>query len=226
MTLTRLACAALAATALALTGGDARAAYTYSTSITIGAPIGAPGVVVNTPGTGAVFTTTNGTVVNFADINSPGLFLVPGVNTFNFGNLTVTTTSATPETFIVPYTDIVTITNPALSVNTGTFTITGRLLMTNVSSSGGVSNGQVHNLYDAPFSQNLANVGGGFFGLDLGTGAPDQFFGPPTINNPAAGGDLGGEITAAIVPEPSAVVLSLIGLPALMLISRRRAAVA
>jgi len=210
----------MAATALVLPT-SARAAYTYSTSITIGAPVGAPGAVVNTPGTGAVFTTTNGTVVNFANIISPGLFIVPGVNTFNFGNLTVTTTSATPETFSVPYTDVVTITNPAPGGSTGQFTITGTLFLSGVQFVGGATSGTVHNLYNAPFNQNLANVGGASFALNLGVGQQDDFFGPPTINNPTAGGNIGGQITSAIVPEPSAVVLSLIGLPVGLLLRRR-----
>jgi hypothetical protein len=222
MTLKRLLLAAPLALAIAvLAGTRADAGYSYTTSITYGVPVGAPGTVVNTPGTGAVFTTTNGTVVTMSDIANPGTFIIPGVATYNFGDLSVTTTSATPETFTVPYTSVVTVTNPSPGGATGTFTFTGTLALVNVEFSGGSSGGTVANKYDAPFTQTIPNLNNASFVLFLGTGALNDFFGPPTINNPAEGGNIGGQITAAVVPEPSSVVLGLIGLPALMLLRRR-----
>ena len=221
----------LAAALAVLVAGQAQAAYTYSTSITIGAPSGASGTVVNTPGAGATFTTTSGTVVNFTNIANPGTFIVPGSATYNFGNLAVTTTSATPETFIVPYSVVITITNPTPGGSTGTFTANGTLNLTAVQFAGGASGGSVTNTYSAPFTQNITVPPTGpnatVFTLNLGTGAVNDFFGPPTINNPGAGGNIGGRITSAPVPEPSsALLLGLLGVPSVAAYHYRRRRVA
>jgi len=227
MTWKRLTLAtAFALAAALLPGSDARAAYTYSSSIVINSIGGSGGTIVNTPGTGATFTSTNGTVVNFANVGAPGTFIVPGTSTYNLGNLTVTTTSPSAEAFTVNYTDVVTITNPAPGGSTGTFTFSGTLTLAGVQFVGGASSGTVNNVYISPFTQasSPSVIGGAAFTLFLGTGAVNDFFGPPTINNPAAGGNIGGQITAT-VPEPSTTALSLIGIPvAVMLLRRRRAA--
>lgn len=221
MSLKRFALVAPLVLALGVTvASRAEANYTYSTSITYGVPVGAPGTVTNTPGVGASFSTTNGTIVTLADIANPGTFLIPGVGTYNLGKLSVTTTSPTPESFAIPYTDIVTIINPAPGGPSGTFTVLGTLTLTNVQFSGGASGGTVSNVYSAPYTQNI-NVGGGSFTLYLGTGNVNDFFGPPTINNPNAGGNIGGQITAAAVPEPASFVLALVGVPALIVLRRR-----
>jgi hypothetical protein len=212
--------AGLALAVAVLASGRAEAGYSYTTSITFGVPVGVGGTVVNTPGTGAMFTSVGGTVVDMTDI-SAGVFIIPGTATYNLGNLGVTTTSAAPETFTIPYTDVITVTNPSPGGPTGTFTATGTLSLMSIQFSGGSSGGSVNNTYSAPFSQTIPNLSNASFVLFLGTGAVDDFFGPPTINNPAAGGNIGGQITASVVPEPSSIALGLLGLPALVVLRRR-----
>ena len=215
---------AIAMTALAiavLAGSRAEAGYSYSTGITFGTPVGASGTVVNIPGDRATFTTTDNTQVIMYDIANPGNFIIPSTSTYNFANLIVTTSSATPETFTVPYIDVVTVVNPSPGGATDTFTIKGTLSLTNITYQGGASGGTVTNQYDAPLSQTIPNLGGALFVLNLGTGAVNDYFGPPTINS-SQGGSVGGQISTSAVPEPTSVALVGIGVALLTGIGFRR----
>jgi hypothetical protein len=193
--------AGVVAVALSATGADA--AYTYTTAITITSPSGA----TSSGGTSTV-TSSNGTTVTLQNITSPGSFLVGSPLTANIGNVGVTTTSTVADSFAVGYTDVITITNNGA---TGTFTVTGTLTLSNVQASGGAVGGTVTNQYNAPYTQGPIFVGGNSFTLGIGTGMPNDLFGPPTIGNgtgATASGSLGGVINStAAVPEPASIAL-------------------
>jgi len=213
--------AALAASFLLAAGMSSQAAYSYSTAITITSAStgGAIAPVGGSPG-GSMFTTTDlSTSVILGNISSNPLI---GANTVNIGTVAVNTTSATPLTFNVAYTDVVTITNPTPGGSTGTFTINGVLSLTGVQSSGGASGGQSSNLYSGTFNQSQL-IGGTLFTVNFGNGIQNDFFGPPTINGSVTQqGSLGANITPNLIPEPASLALMGTGLVAVLGLGLRR----
>jgi hypothetical protein len=213
------ACVIPALVLLAALAGTANANDGYSSSLSIGSVSGSGGVIVNTPASGASFTSTNGTMVTLSDIINAGPFITPGTISANIGNLTVSTTSSLPDNFTVNYTDVINITNPSPGGLSSPFTITGTLTFSGVEFVGGATSGTVSNVYHAPFTSGPTSIGGSLFTVSFGDGSVDQFFGPPTINNQSAGGNLGAQITS-VVPEPAS--LSLLALGGAGLLARRR----
>jgi len=195
----RLAFFAAIAASLGLSSA-ANASFNYSTSLTITSVVGSGGTIVNTPGTGAIFTSVGGTVVTLGDVTRTG-FAVPSDNTINIGDVTVTTVAGSPgDTFSVFYTDTFTLTNvpPPGTAAVQSFNVHGRLDLTGVST----GSGTVSNTYLPPSSGSFM-LGGVQF-----TGAADNF-GNPTINGRS--GNLGGTLSAEAVPEPSSIALIGIG---------------
>ncbi len=187
----------------------ARAGFAYSTSIFMSSVSGTSGTIVNTPGVGASFTSTGGTVVTLSDIATSSTIPVPSVSTRDLGDLSVTTSDPATDAFSLTYTDIITITNPSPGGPTGTFTVTGTLTLSGVHTT--PNSGTVSNLYNAPFTQ-LISVGGDPFRLNTGTGQVNDFFTAPAVNGTA--GNLGGQITAGEVsaaPEPASLTLLATG---------------
>jgi len=226
----RLFLLAAAAVAMAVSGNQAGAAYTYSTELTITSVVGSGGLTTNTPGTGATFLSTGGTLVNLQDILTPGTFLVPGALSANIGNVAVgKLANATIDTFTVNYTDTITITNPSVAGATGVFQIKGSMTLTGVQNDGTGTAGRVHNLYIAPFVVGPITITSpAQFTMLFGNGAQDDLFAPPTIlplSNITTSGSLGGVILAT-VPEPTSMALIGIGLTGLLGYSWRRREVA
>jgi hypothetical protein len=194
---------------------QADANYTYSTSLTITSVTGTTGTITNTPGTGATFVSTSGTTVGLGDIPMPGLFLPTTPLSANLGNVGVATASPTPDSFVVNYTDTVTVTNPAPGGSSASVMITGFLTLTGIQTVGGAFGGVVTNNYNPPFTAGPAAIGPNLFSGFIGTGATNDFFGPPTIGSSlgtSPSGSLGGVITPAVIPEPASVVMLGLGL--------------
>jgi len=207
---------ALASCSLLAAGTRTEAAYTYSSNIVINSVSGSAGTIVNTPGTTAVFTSTQGTVVTLTDITNPGIFLLNAPLTTKIGNIGVSTTSSAADGFTVNYTNVITITNPVLgSSSTGTFTINGALTLSGVMTQGGASAGTASNLYSGSFVQTAQIPAGTTFTLSFGNGIVNDLFGPPTVN--ATGGGANGGLGALVnsstgVPEPASLVMMGLGL--------------
>jgi hypothetical protein len=222
------------ATALALLGlmfaaPSAKANYTYTAALNITSFSGTTGTIVNTPNVGATFTSTGGTVVTLGDIITPGTFLVGNPLSANFGNVAVTTTSTTPESFSVFYTLNGSLTNPSPGGTTVTATTTGVLTFSGIETSGGAFGGTVTNQYLGPFSVS-GPVGGDIFTTTVPV-AVNGMFGPPTIGAPPgspAAGNIGGLILSEPIPEPASLAMlgtGLAGVLGLGLRQRRRATV-
>jgi len=215
---------ALASCLLLAAGGGAEAAYTYTSTITItGGSVA--GTIAKSAGI-STFTTTGGTIVGLQDITAPGTFLTSGPLSANIGNVGLTTTNMTAagESFTVNYTDVVTITNPTPGGATGPFTINGTLTLSGVRTDGTASAGSVTNRYAGTFSQTLAIPAGQLFNVSFGDGSVNDFFGPPTVNNPGgtANGSLGAVINPLGVPEPASVAMMGTGLVAVIGLALRR----
>jgi len=201
-------------------GTSSQAAYSYSTAITI-APQGGFTVtpVGGSPG-GSTITAPDGvTSVTLGNIASAPLL---GANTINIGTVAVNTTNATPQSFSLTYTDVITVTNPTPGGSTGTFTISGIMTLTGVQSSGGASGGQTSNIYTGTFNQ-AQSIGGTSFTVNFGNGIQNDFFGPPTVNGSITQqGSLGANITPNLIPEPASLALMGTGLVAVLGLGLRR----
>jgi len=207
-----------------LVGARANADYTYSTSITINTVSGG-GSSTKAAGLSTA-TSTGGTSLQLQDILSPGTFIPLAPLTANIGNVGIVPTSPTADSFTVTYTDVITITNPAVGGATGTLTVTGTLTATNVlRSSSGAFSGTITNLYNPPFNVGPVTIGGVPFIANFGTGQVNDLFGNPTIGQPVGGigaGNLGANINS--IPEPASVVMLGLGLLGVAGISLRRRA--
>jgi len=203
-------------TALALLGlmaatPRADAAYSYTASLVINSVSGSGGNIVNTPGTGATFTSTNGTVVTLGNITNPGSFLVGQPLSANVGNVGVTTASSVPDSFVVNYTIFGSLTEPFPGGPTITASTSGLLTLSNVQFSGGASGGTVSNVYTGPFVAGPGFLPDAIFFVSV-PNVPNSMFSSPSINgNP---GSLGALITSSstAVPEPASLVTLGMGL--------------
>lgn len=202
MSLRRLAPLVAVSLAVSLAGGrSARASFSYSTSLSV-TGISSPGTFTNTPGVGAV-ASFDGATVTLGNVSRAG-FTIPSINTINIGDVSISTTTVPPasSSFTVNYSDVFTLTNTGPpdpgTPATGSFTIHGILTITGLNT----GSGKVTNTFLGP-STAAGLLGGVFF-----SGSADNF-GNPTVNgNP---GNLGGTITASLVPEPSSLALLGIG---------------
>jgi hypothetical protein len=215
-------------TALALLGllaatPRADAAYTYTASLMINS-VTTGGTTTNTPTVGATFTSTNGTTVTLGDIGfaaaPSGSFLVGSPLSANIGNITVTTTSTTPDTFSINYSDFGSLTNPSPGGSTITAQTSGVLTFTGIQNVGGAFSGTVSNQFTGPFMVGPSPViGGAVFFISVGM-ARDEGFSPPIVGNTK--GNLGALITSSVIPEPSSVVMLGLGLVGVAGIGLRR----
>jgi len=206
----------LLGTALALLGlmaatPRADAAYSYTASLVINSVSGSGGTIVNTPGVGATFTSTNGTLVSLGNITNPGSFLVGSPLSVNVGNVGVTTTSPVPDTFTVNYTIFGTLTEPFPGGPSLTASTSGLLTFTGIQISGGAFGGTVSNVYTGPFLAGPGFLPDAVFFVAV-PNVPNSMFSSPSIGgNP---GSLGALITSSptAVPEPASLVMLGMGL--------------
>ena len=217
----------LALVGLMASAPRADAAYTYTSSLQITSVNGAAGVISNIPiGTAgsSTFTSSNGTVVSLGNIITPGNFLVGSTLSANIGNVNVTTTSATPETFTINYQVFGTLTDPAPGGPSFTAFTTGTLTFTAIQFSGGASGGTVTNVFTGPFSIGPGTFPNGDTFTTTVSPILNQQFASPTVNG--AGGSLGAQIISTVVPEPASIAmvgLGLAGLGGFSAYRRRRA---
>jgi len=200
------------ACAVSLFVGDraAEASYDYTTNMTITSPTA--GVTISS--VAGVSTTASLDGVSIVFSNQAGNKAVPSVNSLNLGDVTVTA-GATPQSFVVNFTDITTITNvppPGTTGATGTLTFSGTITLTNVSATTGTV-----------LASNLAVVTGSTTadGNTFTLSAPS--FSSPTING--SGGNVSAVITATAppgVPAPASIVMLGLGMGALGVVRFRR----
>jgi len=204
--------AALALVGLMAAAPRADAAYSYTASLVINSVSGSGGSIVNTPGTGATFTSTNGTVVTLGNITNPNGttgFLVGQPLSANVGNVGVTTGSATPDTFTINYTIFGTLTEPFPGGPSITAFTNGLLTVTGAQFSGGASAGSVTNVYTGPFTAGPGFLPDAIFFVSV-PAIPNAMFAAPTVNG--VGGNLGALITSTTVPEPASLAMVGLGL--------------
>jgi len=196
--------------ALCLGAGDlAKADYNYTTSLVVTSAPGA--TTINNTATGATVV-FGGTTVTLTNISRGG-FTVPGPNTINIGDVSVSTVTPLTgsDTFTINYTDTFTLVNvpPPGSLATGSFPLTGTLTFTGINTGSGV----VTNAYTGSTSSGGVLGGITFTGQTLN-------FASPTVNGPP--GSLGGLISSnAVIPEPASVVMLGLGLGGIGLVRLR-----
>lgn len=198
------------AVALCLGAGErAKADYNYTTTLVV---LSAPGATsINNTATGATVV-FGGTTVTLTNIMRGG-FTVPGPNTINIGEITVT--SVTPltgsDTFTITYRDTFTLTNvpPPGSAATGSFPLNGTLTFTGINTGSGV----ITNAYTGTTSS------GGILGGITFTGQTSNFASPTVNGSP---GSLGGIISATnVIPEPASIVMLGLGIGGIGLVRLR-----
>jgi len=217
---------AMAAAVSLFASESAQAAYSYTTSLRIlnfGENIPAtsttpPVTSLTSAGTTVNNTTTNntatfgGTTITLSDVSRSGFF-VPGANTVNIGDISVTSTTPVTagDTFTVTYLDTFTLTNqpPPGSPDTGSFQLSGTLTLTAINT----GNGTVFNVYNNPTAQS-GPLGGVTF-----SGSVDNFSSPTVNGSP---GNFGGTLTANFIPEPASIVMLGLGLGGIGLVGFRR----
>jgi hypothetical protein len=217
----------LALMGLIATAPRADAAYSYTAALTITSVSGSGGTIVNTPGVGATFTTSNGTVVTLGNITNPGSFMVGSPLLANFGNVGVTSTSATPESFQVFYTINGTLTDPFPGGPSFTAMTTGVLTFSGIQGVPGTA-GTISNQFLGPYSIGPGTFPNGDTFTTSVSPVLNQTFSSPTVNGKI--GNVGGLIVSsvgAVVPEPASIAmvgLGLVGLGGFSAYRRRRAA--
>lgn len=195
--------------ALSLFVGDrgAEASYNYTTTFVLSSPT-AGASVNNALGTVSL----GGVTITFASQN--GNKAVPSVNSLNLGDINVSTApGATPQNFVVNFTNTVAITNvppPGSAGPVGSLAFSGTITLTNVSATTGTVIAS-----NLTVTTPSVSSGGNTFGL---SGLSYSF---PTVNG--AGGNVSGIVTSStVIPEPASVVMLGLGLGTLGLVRFRR----
>lgn len=203
----------LAAMALLLGAAQARAGFSYATTVTF-SPAGtggtSPGVVITPALLNINGFTENGYAASFGKTSvdlvgaSRNAFSVPGNDTLDAADLVATSSTpvgTTGDTFTLGYTLQMTLTNfppPPGSLDSQNFDVSGILTMSNVN--GGT--GTLNNTFTTPTSGDL-DIG------DISFSAAINTFSPPTVNG--SSGSIGGDVQASIVPEPASTTLIVLG---------------
>jgi hypothetical protein len=216
----RMKISALAAVAsAALVAGKASASFIYTTSFNgtgYTASNGDTVGVLNIPGSGTVFTIfspINGSTTTFSltDVTRSGYY-VPGTDSANFGDYTITTNGTAGPTGITDtlfLTDQVTLTNVPTPGTAGSASVTAfpiEIDLANLNS----GNGTVGLSFDGTTSGSTT-AGGINFTVTANT------LSTPTVDG--SGGNVGGVI-AASVPEPASLGALAVG--GLLTLRRRR----
>jgi hypothetical protein len=213
-----LSLGALASCFLLASSTNSQAAYSYSTAITILSYSGISGSFTNTPGTGAVFTTSNSgsgaTTLTFSNTTQSGIN-----GTFGGpigGTSLVTTNTGAPQTFTLFYQDVVTVTNGG---PTGSFTISGTLSLFGINTvgGGGGSNGTTTNFFGPLSLQQQQTIGTNTFFVNFGDGTANNNFTQPGPN----GGSGLMSFSITTIPEPASLALVGIGLLGVLGVSLR-----
>ena len=224
MTLRRLASlTALSSAVLLGTGDRSHASFNLSTlfdNVTVTGTALPTTITTEASGTtaggitftnGGVLITVGGTTIGLLNEGRTG-FVVPGTDSINVGDIVVRTTTAPPpsDTFNINYRDSLTLTNvppPGTAATSMPLPFTGTLAFNMINT----GQGTITNAFTSPTSGSVA-VDGVLFTGGVTT------FASPTING--SGGSLGGIVTA-VVPEPSSVALTSMGVVACGLYFRR-----